>query len=85
MNEPSRSNLHDNTHADTTDKKSDTKSDTSTPDSPCVGVCTNLFDESCRGCGRTIEEISHWIFFTDAEKQVVWQRIRALGFPKKSS
>jgi uncharacterized protein len=23
------------------------------PDSPCIAVCTTLYDEKCKGCGRT--------------------------------
>jgi predicted Fe-S protein YdhL (DUF1289 family) len=52
-------------------------------DSPCVAVCSTLFDDVCRGCGRTAMEVSNWVFMTDAEKQVVWQRIRAQGYPRR--
>ncbi|MCD0503508.1 DUF1289 domain-containing protein [Bordetella petrii] len=52
-------------------------------DSPCVAVCSTLFDEICRGCGRTAMEVSNWVFMTDAEKQAVWQRIRAQGYPRR--
>jgi len=52
-------------------------------DSPCVAVCSTLFDEICRGCGRTATEVSNWVFMTDEEKQVVWQRIRAQGYPRR--
>ena len=48
-------------------------------DSPCIGVCTTLYDEICQGCGRTLGEVSNWVFFSQAEKDVVWQRIRAEG------
>ena len=51
-------------------------------DSPCVGICTTLFDDTCRGCGRTMGEVANWVFFSDTEKQVVWQRILAAGYPK---
>ncbi|TAK92349.1 MAG: DUF1289 domain-containing protein [Burkholderiaceae bacterium] len=56
-----------------------------TPDSPCVGICTTLFDDVCRGCGRTVGEVSNWVFFSDAEKQQIWQRIRAEGYPKQDA
>ena len=52
-------------------------------DSPCVAVCSTLFDDICRGCGRTVTEVSNWVFMTDEEKQAVWVRIRAEGYPKK--
>jgi predicted Fe-S protein YdhL (DUF1289 family) len=52
-------------------------------DSPCVAVCSTLFDEVCRGCGRTAAEVSNWVIMSEAEKQVVWQRIRAQGYPRR--
>jgi len=55
----------------------------SLPDSPCVAVCSTLFDEICRGCGRTAMEVANWVFFTDEEKQAVWRRIRAQGYPRR--
>gem|GEM_PF-741791 len=53
-------------------------------DSPCVGICTTLFDDVCRGCGRTMGEVSNWVFFSAEEKQQVWQRIRAQGYPQQT-
>lgn len=41
------------------------------PDSPCIGVCSTLFDEVCRGCGRTAEEVSNWVFYTEAERETI--------------
>ena len=49
------------------------------PDSPCIGVCSTLFDEVCKGCGRTAAEVSNWVFMTDTEKRAVWQRLEAEG------
>jgi predicted Fe-S protein YdhL (DUF1289 family) len=48
-------------------------------DSPCIGVCTTLYDEICQGCGRTLNEVSNWVFLSDEEKTSVWKRIRADG------
>ncbi|QWD67046.1 DUF1289 domain-containing protein [Polynucleobacter sp. MWH-Aus1W21] len=48
-------------------------------DSPCIGVCTTLYDEICQGCGRTLGEVSNWVFFSQEEKDSVWKRIRAEG------
>ncbi len=45
------------------------------PDSPCIGICSTLFDEICQGCGRTAAEVSNWVFYSDDEKQVIWDRI----------
>jgi predicted Fe-S protein YdhL (DUF1289 family) len=52
-------------------------------DSPCVAICSTLFDDVCRGCGRTVMEVSNWVFMTTEEKQAVWVRIRAEGYPRK--
>ena len=54
-------------------------------DSPCVAVCSTLFDDICRGCGRTVMEVSNWVFMDDVEKQAVWVRIRAEGYPRRPS
>jgi len=54
-----------------------------TSDSPCVAVCSTLYDEICRGCGRTAMEVANWVFMSEAEKQAVWQRIRAQGYPRR--
>jgi len=56
----------------------------SNPDSPCVAVCSTLFDDICRGCGRTAMEVANWVFMSDDEKQAVWQRIRAQGYPRRN-
>ena len=48
-------------------------------DSPCIGVCTTLYDEVCEGCGRTLGEVSNWVFFSQDEKDLVWKRIREDG------
>ncbi|VVD73732.1 hypothetical protein PFI31113_00745 [Pandoraea fibrosis] len=49
------------------------------PDSPCIGVCSTLFDDVCKGCGRTAYEVSNWVFFTDEEKAAIWERINREG------
>ena len=48
-------------------------------DSPCIGVCSTLFDEICRGCGRTAQEVSNWVFLSPVEKKIVWERIQSEG------
>jgi len=52
-------------------------------DSPCVAVCSTLYDDICRGCGRTAMEVANWVFMSDEEKKQVWQRIRAQGYPRR--
>ena len=53
------------------------------PDTPCVAVCSTTFDEICRGCGRTVVEVATWVVMNEAEKEVVWQRILAQGYPRR--
>ena len=48
-------------------------------DSPCIGICYTLFDDICKGCGRTALEVSNWVFMSPEEKQTVWIRIQAEG------
>jgi predicted Fe-S protein YdhL (DUF1289 family) len=48
-------------------------------DSPCIGVCTTLYDDICQGCGRTLGEVSNWVFLSQEEKDSVLKRIRADG------
>lgn len=45
------------------------------PYSPCIAVCTTLYDEKCKGCGRTYLEVAGWNEMTPHEREVVWQRI----------
>jgi predicted Fe-S protein YdhL (DUF1289 family) len=45
------------------------------PDSPCVAVCTTLYDQVCKGCGRTYLEVAWWNVMTPEAKEKVWQRI----------
>ncbi|RJG05591.1 DUF1289 domain-containing protein [Noviherbaspirillum cavernae] len=55
------------------------------PDTPCVAVCSTTFDEVCRGCGRTVDEVAQWVFMSDEEKECVWERITAEGYPRRNS
>src|SRR5260364_434442 len=49
------------------------------PDSPCIGVCSALFDEVCRGCGRTAFEVSNWVFFSAEESARYGRVLRGKG------
>ena len=53
------------------------------PDSPCIGICSTLFDEICQGCGCTAAEVSNWVFYSDEEKQVIWERITREGTARR--
>ena len=57
----------------------------SRPDTPCVAVCSTLFDDVCRGCGRTADEVSQWVVMTNEQKDLVWERILAQGYPRRQS
>jgi len=57
----------------------------SRPDTPCVAVCSTTFDEICRGCGRTVIEVAHWVSMTADQKETVWQRILAQGYPRRNT
>lgn len=55
------------------------------PDTPCVAVCSTTFDEICRGCGRSVVEVAHWVAMGAEEKELVWQRILAQGYPRRNT
>ncbi len=55
------------------------------PDTPCVAVCSTTFDDVCRGCGRTVQEVIDWVAMDQAQKDLVWQRILAEGYPRRQS
>ena len=54
------------------------------PDTPCVAVCSTTFDEICRGCGRSVVEVAHWVSMASDEKERVWKRILAEGYPRRN-
>ncbi len=50
--------------------------------SPCISVCEmDEASKSCKGCFRTLAEISQWSRMADAEKLVVWSLIEARQQP----
>ena len=46
-------------------------------DSPCIAICTTLYDEVCKGCGRTYMEVARWTGYSEEEREAVWLRIDA--------
>lgn len=48
------------------------------PDSsPCVGRCShNVGDEVCKGCGRTIPEVTYWNTYTSEQKIEIKEKCR---------
>ena len=52
----------------------------STPDTPCIAICsTSQGDETCKGCGRSFDEVQRWPAMTAAQKRRVWRRITLHG------
>lgn len=46
--------------------------------SPCIDVCeVDHRSQSCRGCGRTLQEIASWSSYSIAEKRAVLRRLAA--------
>ncbi len=52
-------------------------------DSPCVAVCSTLYDDICRGCGRTAMEVANWVFLSEDERRAVRVRITEQGYPRR--
>lgn len=51
-----------------------------TPDTPCIAICsTSQGDDWCKGCGRSFEEVQHWLTYTPMQKRAVWRRITQQG------
>jgi len=51
-----------------------------TADTPCIAICsTSQGDASCKGCGRTFEEVQHWLAMRPAQKRQTWRRITQEG------
>lgn len=46
--------------------------------SPCIKVCKLNDEQTCIGCGRTIDEIARWSRMTDREQIRVWARLRSV-------
>lgn len=51
-----------------------------TPDTPCIAICsTAQGDAQCKGCGRSFDEVQHWLTLSPVQKRAVWHRIRSEG------
>ena len=45
-------------------------------DSPCIKVCKiDPTNNHCLGCGRSLKEISEWIYLDEVEKKKVLLRL----------
>ncbi len=46
-------------------------------DSPCNDICTTDPESGlCIGCGRNLNEIANWLFFTEKQKKIVLQDLK---------
>ena len=43
--------------------------------SPCIGEC-ELKDNTCIGCGRTIDEITQWLDMTNEQRLEIYERCK---------
>ncbi|MBT3827187.1 MAG: DUF1289 domain-containing protein [Nitrosomonadales bacterium] len=50
-------------------------SDTDQFSTPCIGVCQYNNEDMCRGCFRTLDEISNWALKTEKERQEIMQNL----------
>ena len=51
-----------------------------TPDTPCIAICsTSQGDAVCKGCGRSFDEVQHWLAYSPVQKRAVWRRITVQG------
>lgn len=46
---------------------------------PCIGICSTTYGgDVCRGCKRFAHEIIDWNRYSEAQKQLVWDRLTML-------
>ena len=50
-----------------------TSSDAEIVESPCVRNCCLNEEDVCMGCGRALEEIRSWVYYSNVEKQELLQ------------
>jgi len=57
--------------------------------SPCVRLCTLNDDDTCVGCGRTLDDIRQWSTMSDEARAAcvsrAHDRLRALGLPVRTA
>ena len=46
-----------------------------TINTPCIGVCTVGDQGLCLGCFRSMDEITHWLSFSQDEKNEIMQQL----------
>lgn len=50
-------------------------SDDSEFSTPCIGVCQYDNEDICRGCFRTLDEISNWALMTEEERKEIMKKL----------
>ncbi len=54
--------------------------------SPCIGICKmSLKDDFCKGCGRSLNQISNWSNYNDEEKKDIIKNLKKNNFTKNTS
>lgn len=48
--------------------------------SPCNKICVRTQDGHCKGCLRTMNELTYWRTYSDSQRIEVWQRILQEGY-----
>ena len=41
----------------------------------CIGVCQYDNEDICKGCFRTLDEISNWALMTEKQRQEIMQEL----------
>ena len=47
-------------------------------------VAHNTSMPNTRTYGRTVAEVAHWVSMSEPQKELVWQRILAQGYPRRN-
>tara|TARA_B110000967_G_C18885189_1_gene563564 strand:+ start:2096 stop:2272 length:177 start_codon:yes stop_codon:yes gene_type:complete len=54
--------------------------------SPCVDVCEiNSENNFCKGCGRSIDQITQWMSYTEKERNLIIENIKKKIISKHKS
>jgi uncharacterized protein len=46
--------------------------------SPCVKICKiDIVTKVCSGCGRTLEQIANWRYYTEEQRDAIMQTLKS--------
>jgi predicted Fe-S protein YdhL (DUF1289 family) len=48
--------------------------------SPCNKICVRGQEGKCKGCLRTMDELTHWRNYSDIQRIEIWKRIIDEGY-----